>query len=162
MPNLSDYTNPTEEQEQMALCQWLTLKKLDFFHVPNNTYTKFHNVKRRNTAMGVKSGVPDLFVVIPQNPNADVEIKVWRIKYRGSNTTNEVKLTPHRLVAIEMKRKKGGTVSKEQKQWLEILNDAGIESVVCRGAQSAIDFVTDRVLKSGQFDEARKWIEERL
>jgi hypothetical protein len=40
-----------------------------------------------------------------------------------------------------MKRQKYSTTSKEQKEWLEILEMAGIPSRVCKGAGDAIEFV---------------------
>jgi len=50
---------------------------------------------------------------------------------------------PTRLVAIEMKRSKGGRVSDAQRYWLRTLNLAGVEAHVCRGCAEAIQFVTD-------------------
>lgn len=47
----------------------------------------------------------------------------------------------HRLVAIEMKRKKGGATSANQKQWIKTLNEAGIQTVVCKGCNVAIKFI---------------------
>ncbi len=52
--------------------------------------------------------------------------------------TNEYR---HRLVAIEMKRKKGGATSANQKQWIKTLNEAGIQAVVCKGCDEAIEFI---------------------
>ena len=47
----------------------------------------------------------------------------------------------YRLVAIEMKRKKGGVTSANQKQWIKTLNEAGIQTVVCKGCDAAIEFI---------------------
>lgn len=127
--------NPTEDQEQMAFVQWLRLKNIPHFRVPNETFTKSFKQKAKNKALGVSSGVPDLFVVIPA------------IKWRFSVIVDADKdlYATTRLVAIEMKRKKGGTTSANQKQWLETLNSAGIESVVCKGCEEAIKFVEERI-----------------
>ena len=54
-----------------------------------------------------------------------------------------------KLVAVEMKRTKGGVVSESQKKWLEILNAHGIEARVCKGAEEAIDFINE-YLPSGK------------
>lgn len=51
---------PTEQQEQIVLIQYLNLKGIPHFRVPNETYTKSWNQKRLNKALGVKAGVPDL------------------------------------------------------------------------------------------------------
>lgn len=42
---------------------------------------------------------------------------------------------------IEMKRTKGGTVSKEQKEWLEYLLEAGYLAVVCKGWEEAKEVI---------------------
>jgi hypothetical protein len=86
---------PTEEVEQRIVVQYCQIKGYPMFHVPNSTYTKSWSIKRRNTDLGVSAGVPDLFVIVR-----------------------------NQLIAIEMKRVKGGTTSGEQKIWLERLNDA--------------------------------------
>lgn len=38
---------------------------------------------------------------------------------------------------IEMKRTKGGSVSAEQKDWLQYLEGIGHTAIVCRGAEDA-------------------------
>lgn len=47
----------------------------------------------------------------------------------------------YQLIKIEMKRRKGGTVSAEQKAWGKIYETAGIPNKICRGADEAIEFV---------------------
>lgn len=132
MPNLANIDNPTEEQEQMAFVQWLRLKGYAHFRVPNETYTKSFKQKAKNKALGVSSGVPDLFVVVPR------PYRCWC----GECSEDSLKgATIPTLVAIEMKRKKGGTTSANQKQWLKTLNEAGIQSVVCKGCDEAIKFI---------------------
>lgn len=101
---------PTEEVEQRIFVQWLKLKQLPHFRVPNETYTKSYMQRAKNTALGVSSGVPDLFVVIP-NKN---------------------------LIGIEMKRLKGSVISPTQKAWIEILNAVGVPTYICYGADAAI------------------------
>lgn len=103
---------PTEKQEQVMFINYLKLKNIAFFHVPNSTYTKSWNQKRQNVMLGVQAGVPDLFVCLPGL-----------------------------LVAIEMKRVKGGVVSLHQKKWLGILNDSGVVCTVAKGAEEAIEFI---------------------
>lgn len=83
---MSEYV-PLEDEEQAALVQWLRLKGYPHFRVPSETYTKSWKQKAKNKALGVVSGVPDLFIV-----------------------------TSSGLVAIEMKRIKGSVTSPEQHQ----------------------------------------------
>lgn len=102
----------TEYEEQVAFVQYLSLNHLPYFHVPNSTWTNSMNQKRRNLVLGVKPGVPDLFVIV-----------------NGQ------------LVAIEMKRTKGGVTSLYQKEWLDLLNSIGVKAVVTRGCDEAIKFI---------------------
>lgn len=47
----------------------------------------------------------------------------------------------YQLIKVEMKRRKGGTVSPEQKRWGKIYETAGIPCKICQGADEAIEFV---------------------
>lgn len=51
----------------------------------------------------------------------------------------------YQLLKIEMKRKYGGTVSPEQKQWQKVYETAGIPCKVCKGAKEAIEFVSEYI-----------------
>lgn len=103
---------PTEDREQQTVVEYLTIRSIPFWHTPNSTFTKSWSQKAKNKRLGVKSGIPDLMFCL-----------------NGST------------YAIEMKRRKGGTVSAEQKKWIEILNNNGIETIVARGSDEAIDFI---------------------
>ena len=107
---------PTEHQEQVAFCQWLDYKKLHYFAIPNGS-NKSKAAQRAFKAEGLKSGVPDM-----------------------------VCLLPNKIIFVEMKRRKGGTVSPEQKEWNKILNGFEYaEAHICKG-----------------FEEARAVIEQHL
>lgn len=131
MPNLANIDNPTEDQEQEAFVQWLRLKGYAHFRVPNETYTKSWSQKAKNKKLGVSSGVPDLFVAVPFPPPH----LIIAHKDRDDEVRNKT------LVAIEMKRKKGGVTSTNQKKWIKTLNEAGIQAVVCKGCDEAIEFI---------------------
>lgn len=105
---------PTEYEEQVAFVQYLHLRNIPHFRVPSETYTKSWNQKRKNKALGVVAGVPDLFCVVN-----------------------------NQLIAVEMKRTKGSVTSKAQTEWLERLQQAGIPARICRGADAAIEFITE-------------------
>ena len=66
---------------------------------------------------GVKRGVSDIFIPVPRNGL-------------------------HGLF-IEMKRKKGGRLSPEQKEFISAMTAAGYGACVCFGAQDAIDAVKE-------------------
>ena len=131
MPNLANIDNPTEDQEQEAFVQWLRLKGYPHFRVPNETYTRSWSQKAKNKKLGVSSGVPDLFVAVPFPPPH----LIIAHKDRDDEVRNKT------LVAIEMKRKKGGTTSANQKKWIKTLNESGVETVVCKGCNEAIEFI---------------------
>ena len=131
MPNLANLDNPTEDQEQEAFVQWLRLKGYPHFRVPNETYTRSWSQKAKNKKLGVSSGVPDLFVAVPFPPPH----LIIAHKDRDDEVRNKT------LVSIEMKRKKGGVTSENQKKWIKTLNEAGIQTVVCKGCDAAIEFI---------------------
>lgn len=106
--------NPYEEVEQQIFVKWLEENGYIFTAIPNSTYTKSWKQKRKNYSMGLRSGLPDLIVIIPS---------------RG-------------LVFVEMKRRKGGTIKSNQKKWIEELNKLkGVEAVVAKGADEAIKYI---------------------
>lgn len=109
---------PTEAEEQIRFVQYLRLKNLAHFRVPNETFTKSWRQKNMNTALGVSKGVPDLFVIVAG-----------------------------RLIAIEMKRVKGSVTSPEQKVWISRLNKAGVPAYIAKGCSEAIAII-ELMLKS--------------
>ena len=142
MPNLNNITNPTEDQECEAFAQWLRLKKIPFTHISNESGRGRTSMLRtaKMKRLGQSAGFPDYLVRVKNDVGPDGDGGYW--DYFGKENGGGFK---YRVVAIEMKRRKGGRLTPEQKAWLEILNNAGIGAVVCNG-----------------FDEARKFIEERL
>lgn len=102
----------SEDQEQETFIRWLELKKLPHTAIPNSTYTTSWKQKAKNKRMGLKRGFPDIVVCVAG-----------------------------RVVAVEMKRTKGGVVSPYQKEWIETLNKHGLETRVCKGAGEAIEFI---------------------
>ena len=103
---------PTEHQEQVMLCRWLDKRKVIYFAVPNGG-KRHPSVARKLKAEGVKAGVPD--IVIPQ---------------RGSS--------PYSGMVIEMKRRQGGRLTAEQRQWLDYFRSEGWLTLVANGADEAI------------------------
>lgn len=115
-------TIPTEDMEQVWLIQWAIRNASQYpeltrlHHIPNGG----HRSKSQGAMLklaGVKSGVPDLMLPVARH-------------------------TKHGLY-IELKRIKGGTVSKEQKDWLAYLNEAGYVAVVCKGFEEARDTILE-------------------
>jgi len=70
-----------------------------------------------------------------------------RLKKEGVNTgvPDLVVLLPNMALYIEMKRTKGSTTSKEQKEWVALLNTLPYaEAHVCKGAQQAIKIIKEK------------------
>jgi len=121
---------PLEQDEQIAFVNWCHLQGYRCHHCANEIggstpALKLRAIKAKR--MGTSKGFPDLLVFVPIN-----------------GIYNEP--DAYQPIAIEMKRKKGSTATKEQKEWLEILEMAGIPSKVCKGADEAIAFVKECML----------------
>ena len=107
---------PKEGQEQATLMSWAQMKSYQYpelgllFHIPNGGGRSKAEAGRFK-AEGVKAGVPDLFLPVP----------------RGES---------HGLF-IELKRLEGGSVSKEQKEWIAQLREQGYRAEVCKGWEAA-------------------------
>lgn len=109
------YENPPEEEEQIALVQWLRLHKIAFAHTPNEGKHKVQ-YRAKQARLGVQPGVPDLLIF------------------------DRPPYYPERVgAAIELKRRKGGRVSDAQVEWLDKLSDRGWAVAVCNGATEAIE-----------------------
>jgi hypothetical protein len=109
MKNNTDYEAIEQEKVVKYLEELLDKSEiLEFGAIPSSTYTKSWNQKRKNKAMGVRKGAPDLMIV-------------------AKNT----------LLFIELKRLKGGVVRKEQKRFITHLNTTGAVAVVCKGYEEA-------------------------
>lgn len=110
--------SPTEDQEQTAVIQWSEVMANQLpelrllYHVPNGGF-RIKSEASRFKRLGVKSGVPDLC------------LPVARHGYHG--------------LYIEMKRKTGGRLRDDQKQWIDDLYAEGYLAVRCDGADAAID-----------------------
>lgn len=105
---------PLEEDEQVKLVEYLELKKIKFTAIPNSTYTKSWKQKNKNTKMGVRSGLPDLFLIIRDH-----------------------------ALFIELKRIKWWIVSEYQKSWLSAINQTEIKAYVAEWfleAKEIIDY----------------------
>lgn len=103
---------PSEHAEQVTLINWYrrTFNNSLLVAIPNGGRRSIKTAVELKRE-GVSKGFPDLFLPVPAGG------------YHG--------------LFIEMKRQKGGAVSKEQKAWLEYLNEAGYKAVVCRGFELA-------------------------
>jgi len=111
-----DYGLPTEHQEQVLFCSWAAIYSMRepalrlLFAIPNGGKRSIKTAKALK-AEGVKAGVPDLFLPVPRGG------------FLGC--------------FIEMKRAKGGVISKEQRAFADGLRAQGFQVLTCRGAAQA-------------------------
>ena len=116
---------PYEDDECIAFSAWLKLNHIPHTHIPNESKGNRPTDRRRQAkmkAMGQAKGFWDYLVFIP---------------FKGVSD----EIDTYQLVAIEMKRQKGGTTSEAQKTWREIYEKSGLPAKVCKGAAEAIKFV---------------------
>ena len=108
---------PHEDIEQGLLIEWTSYQLGSYpelallFHIPNEAGTRTLKDTMRLKKLGVKAGVPDLF------------LPVARWGWHG--------------LFIEMKRQKGGRVSEAQEKWLKSLVEQGYLVRVCNGFDEA-------------------------
>ena len=145
----------TEDDESRDFHEWLSRNNIPHTHIANEGIGGRRDFARTRKAksLGQSAGFPDFLVVISNRKSLADQLKevvntylpVRSIKPGKILGASDVEIYPNRLVAIEMKRQKGGKVSDKQKAWLETLNSAGIEAVVCKGFEEAKKFILDRV-----------------
>lgn len=100
----------SEAQEQEAFVCYCDARGIPVFHIPNGGRRNAREAAHLKR-LGVRPGVPDLFVPIPSSGM-------------------------HGLF-IEMKSKSGRTTELQQ-GWLRLLADSGYGAVVCHGADEAV------------------------
>ena len=106
----------TEDQEQIALVNWLDRRFIPFYHVPNGGAR--HVLEgARFKRMGVRPGVPDICI-----PRA-------RGNYHG--------------LYVELKRKSGGRLSQHQQYWRATLEKEGYKWVLAFGAEQGMKAVEE-------------------
>ena len=120
-PRNLDPDNPPEYKEQIRLAAYLDQLGVLWCHVPNERQVSPRAGRALNLS-GRKSGVPDAIIFEPP---------------KGGKTG----------VVIELKRKKGGRLSPNQKEWLRRFNDLGWPNVCAKGADHAIRWLTEQGYK---------------
>ncbi len=105
-----------EQDEQIKLATWL--KKRGILFTASANGVACHRFERMKLArMGVSAGFPDILIPIAR---------------KGSNS-----------LYIELKKRRGGSLSDEQAFWLEQLNKEGHRALRADGADEAIKIVVD-------------------
>jgi hypothetical protein len=108
--------NETEHAEQVALARYLHGRGWLFTATANGASMAAHT-RSRLAAAGLSRGVPDVLVFEP--------------------------LAGYVGIAIELKRRKGGAVSPEQRRWLGWLAERGWLAILAHGADAAIQRIEE-------------------
>lgn len=117
-----------ESQEQIQLIQWCRQFPWGqfLFHIANESVGGY-GWMIRNRQMGIRKGVPDLFLPVPMKG------------YHG--------------LFIEMKAPKG-RLSHEQGQWLKALDTFSYKVAVCKGFEEA-KTVLEEYMANGTAEETK-------
>ncbi len=117
---------PSEFEEQCVFVKWLTEREYKFTAIPNSTWTSSYSVKNKNTASGVRAGLPDMIIIV-NDSIVWIEMKKLDVKPK--------------------KEGKGG-VSEVQQEWLDALNKcSNCRAYVCYGAEEAKKVIEDLATK---------------
>ncbi|KGA43200.1 hypothetical protein KU75_00330 [Pectobacterium odoriferum] len=115
-------SHQAELEEQAALIEWADKTVIDgikigdyLLHIPNEG-KRGPKAARDAKRLGLRTGVPDLFLALPRGGYAGL----W----------------------IEMKAR-GGKLSVQQEVWLNRLEDVGYRAVCCFGIDQAVENIAN-------------------
>jgi len=110
--------------------------KLDGDRIPSE-----HEEQRAFIEVWRKAGLPPIFAI----PNGGKRSATAAAKLKLEGVTKGVPdlYCPELALWIEFKRRKGGGLSKEQRQWRQHLEELGHRVIVPRGAHQAIEMVKE-------------------
>ena len=113
----------TEADEQKAFIAYLQAKGFPYCAIPNANAMSFIDralavkIMAKMKAQGLQKGFPDLIVFLPSC-----------------------------VAFVEMKRKKGGVASEEQKDWINLINGYPYAfGAICKGAKEARSFIDNLI-----------------
>lgn len=119
---------PIEDLECYAFADWLSHTGLLYSHIANGQWQPSLKQRIKYSRIGVRRGFPDYVVVIPKE---------------RSTTSRAL------LLAIEMKRTKGGKIEPEQIEWQQAINQVeDCQAFVCYGCDQAISTVSSFLLNA--------------
>lgn len=138
---MSKNLTPLEHEEQVLVINWLVtqndiakllksqkLPPILFSAIANGHYQQSKKQINKLAAEGMRSGVPDLLLIIPpERSKTGKRLMIW----------------------IEMKRRQGGSVSASQQEWIDAIDaieGGNVGAFVCYGSEEAIDLLKDLVI----------------
>lgn len=122
----------SETDEQITVVDWCKAMRIPVAHIPNEgkRSTQYGAMMKR---MGLRKGFPDLFVPMPRGG------------FHG--------------LFVEMKAK-GGKTTKEQEEWLSLLNANGYAVCVAVGANEGIEKIK-RYVRLQTYEEREEREEQK-
>ena len=104
--------------------------------IPADRMPTEHEEQRAFVSLWRQCGLPRIFAI----PNGEARgiAAARRLKAEGVSAGVPDLYCPEWRLWIEFKRRKGGTVSAEQKDWHHYLIGIGDSVIICRGAEDAI------------------------
>lgn len=131
--------NLSESKEQQNLVSFLTIMGWKFTAIPNATFTGFSG-QNKNKKEGVRSGLPDLFIIAQKTSGEKIPVFI-ELKKKSLKPKNG----DHPLLLggwKEGQKTKNG-LKREQRDWILAIRISGIESTVCYGAEEAIRYLNN-------------------
>lgn len=115
-PKIPNSLSLKEWEIQKMVAAYLDFRGILFYHCPNEGKCSFKTAQMLKS-MGVKRGVPDLCIPVPNKS--------------------------HHGLYMELKRNSKCPLTPEQFVWLKRLNENGYHSVVCHSYDDAIAVIED-------------------
>ena len=110
--------SPSESDQQIKFVEYLRQNNIPHYAIPNGEKRDIRTAQRLKM-QGVSKGIPDICITLAKGG------------YFG--------------LYIEMKALENGRLSKEQKEWFEVLSANGYHRCVCHGYVEAINRVEEYI-----------------
>jgi hypothetical protein len=107
---------------------------------PTNRMPTEHE-EQREFVRWFRQSYPDVRIFAIPNGGARSQREGGRFKLEGVSPGVPDLFIPAWLLWIEFKRREGGRVSAEQRDWMEYLDTIGHQSFIARGAESGKEFI---------------------
>jgi len=122
----------TEYEEACNLADTLRAMNIDFYHMPQETFTKSWGVKMKNKRQGVRKGVSDYMVYLPATRSKTKKAIILWVELKKARR-------------LKKNGKLGGVMgypTTEQLEFIEKMNTVNnIQGTVANGAEEALDYV---------------------
>ena len=118
---------PREDNIQIALCQAMDYARIVYFHIPNGLIVSMLSEKERwrilskLKKLGMKAGVPDLFIVSPPKDDPDWTGMFLELKREGEKLKPDQEVWRDKIIELGF----GWRVAYGLNDAINILNELG-------------------------------------